>query len=472
MNASRSRYLLSNTLIFGISNFGTKLISFFLVPLYTYTLTVSDYGVADLITSITIVLAPLLTLGLSDAVMRFPLDEDSDHNKILAVGIVALIFACIFGLLFIPLASYFRDISNYSLYMYLYCIASASMSMFQAFLRGTEKLREFAFSNILCTFLTASLNIFFLVYCHWGVAGYLLAYTIAMFLTAIYSIIVGGVLNKLKYLSFDKHVFFQMAKYSIPLIPTVFMWWIISSFDRVVVAALLGTAANGLLAVAYKLPSIISVISNTFTQAWSYSAIREENSEDRDAYASYIFNRLVAASGLITVLLLAFIQPITKAYVASAFSSAWHYSTWLLVANYLMTIGNFLGAFYTAHKDGIGFLISGIIGAFLNAIVLFALIPAIGLYGSAIANFICYAGVFIYRFIDTRKYAKISIDKRLFNSMLVVFGLLLTAPNFFGNWYLLPSIALILLLSFINKEYLGELKILLVKCGRRLVNRA
>lgn len=472
MNESRSRYLLGNTLIFGISNFGTKLISFFLVPLYTYTLTVSDYGTADLITSITIVLAPILTLGLSDAVMRFPLDEGSDHNKILTVGIAAVFFASVAGLIILPLASRYREISEYAPLMYLYCVSTASMSMFQAFLRGTERLREFAISNILCTLFTAGFNILFLVIFEWGVSGYLLAYSLAMLLTTIYSIAVGGVILRLKALKFDKTTFIQMAKYSIPLIPTVFMWWIISSFDRIVVAAMLGTVANGLLAVAYKLPSIISVISNTFTQAWSYSAIREDGSDDRDAYSSFVFNRLVAAAGMITALLLAVIQPVTSLYVSADFASAWHYSAWLLVANFFMTVGNFLGAFYTAHKDGIGFLVSSAIGACLNALVLFILVPVVGLYGSVIASLSCYVVVFIYRYKDTRKYASISIDWHLLFSLIFVLAFLLASPALFHENYLLPSLCAVVILIIANRGYLTELAFKLAKCFRAIVHRA
>ena len=72
MVQSRARYLLNNTLIFALNNIGTKLITFFLVPLYTYTLAAAEYGVADLVTTITFVLAPILTLNLAESVARFP----------------------------------------------------------------------------------------------------------------------------------------------------------------------------------------------------------------------------------------------------------------------------------------------------------------------------------------------------------------------------------------------------------------
>lgn len=46
---------------------------FFLVPLYTNILTTSEYGVVDLINTVCTVLAPILILNISEAVMRFAL---------------------------------------------------------------------------------------------------------------------------------------------------------------------------------------------------------------------------------------------------------------------------------------------------------------------------------------------------------------------------------------------------------------
>ena len=62
LGQQRNKYLLKNTVIFSIGNFGTKIISFFLVPLYTNILTTREYGTVDLIYTIGMVLVPLLTL--------------------------------------------------------------------------------------------------------------------------------------------------------------------------------------------------------------------------------------------------------------------------------------------------------------------------------------------------------------------------------------------------------------------------
>ena len=416
--ASRAKYLFNNTLIFAIGNFGTKLISFFLVPIYTYTLSVADYGTADLVTTVSFVMAPMLTLNVSDAVLRFPLDKKGNDNQILTVGIIALIFAHLAGLFMIPLAKQFANTADFAILMYLYCVTSATSSMMQAFLRGLEKLRQFAFSNILCTACTAGLNILFLVTFKWGVSGYLLAYVLAFVVTTLYSVFASGLFGRLRYLSFDKKLFMEMFKYAIVLMPSTFMWWIINSSSRVIVTAMLGAAANGILAVAYKIPSIISVIANTFTQAWSYSAIREDDSDDRDQFTSNVFDKLMLSAGLLTLALMMVIRPVTMLYVSPEYASAWQFSSWLLLGNFLLTIGNFLGAPYTVHKDSVGYLATTAIGAVLNVLLMIVLVPLFGLYGSVVATFMGYLSVVAIRLFHTRKYVHIDAKWMCYTPMI------------------------------------------------------
>ena len=75
MEKNRSKYLLKNAAVFAMGSIGTKMIAFFLVPLYTNLLSTSEYGVVDLVTTISTVLAPMLILNINEAVMRFSLDE-------------------------------------------------------------------------------------------------------------------------------------------------------------------------------------------------------------------------------------------------------------------------------------------------------------------------------------------------------------------------------------------------------------
>ena len=138
MKESRNKYLLKNTLIFTIGNIGSKLITFFLIPLYTGVLSTAEYGITDLINTISVVLVPLITLNISEAVMRFALDKDADCDKIMSTGITILIFGAIIGLLILPIANLFENVSHYSIYIYLYTLTLAFSQIFLCYLIITK----------------------------------------------------------------------------------------------------------------------------------------------------------------------------------------------------------------------------------------------------------------------------------------------------------------------------------------------
>ena len=79
---NRTGYLMKNTALFALGNLGTKIISFFLIPLYTKVLTTEQYGIVDLVVTISTIVVPILSLNIAEAVMRFNLDKDADKDKI------------------------------------------------------------------------------------------------------------------------------------------------------------------------------------------------------------------------------------------------------------------------------------------------------------------------------------------------------------------------------------------------------
>ena len=212
-NNERGKYLAKNTIIFTLGNLGTKLIQFFLVPLYTNVLSTADYGVVDLVTTIGMVLAPILLLNINDGVMRFALDKGADFNKIMSIGLAAFIFCLITGLVIFPIGNISNQLGNYSSYIYFYTISYAGNLLFFGYLRGTEKLLQFSIGNIINAMLIASFNIFFLVIIKTGIAGYFLSYTLANFICCIYAFIVGNVKEVILNFKLDKELMIKMLKY-------------------------------------------------------------------------------------------------------------------------------------------------------------------------------------------------------------------------------------------------------------------
>ena len=89
-NKSRKSKFLKDFGIYTIGVFGTRIITFLMIPLYTYFVeNPSNYGVWDLCLQATIFLLPLSTLQMREAAFRFLYDEDENAQK---TKIISFIF--------------------------------------------------------------------------------------------------------------------------------------------------------------------------------------------------------------------------------------------------------------------------------------------------------------------------------------------------------------------------------------------
>lgn len=399
----RAKYLLKNTMLLALGNLGTKLISFLLVPLYTNVLTTSEYGTIDLVTAICTIAMPIITLGISEGILRFSLDKGINYEKIKSICVLFVLFSTIVGLVIVSIAGVFESTCQFKHLIYWYCVTTGYYSMATCYLRGCEKLFAYSISNIINSILIAVLNILFLVQFKMGIEGYYMAFIIANLSVSILIMWHEKWINKNFLRNLDYKLIKQMTKYSVVLIPTTLMWWIMNSSDRIMVTAYIDSSANGIYSISYKIPTILSVFATIFNQAWSYSAIKEESS-DKVEYSNMMYSVLFSALLICAATVMFVMKPLLSVYVNDSYFEAWKYTPYLIIGFVFMTMSTFLSTSYTVHKDSRGFLISGSLGAALNIILNAVMIPALGISGAALATLLSYFTVFVYRIIDTSKY--------------------------------------------------------------------
>lgn len=408
----RKTYLAKNTALFAINSIGTRLITFLLVPLYTKVFVTAEYGGVDLVTTIATIFVPIITINIGEAVMRFSLDEDADSKNIINIGILFSCLSIALGTTVFLVLRLFPQISANPGIIYLFCISQGIYQTMSCILRGQEKLLHYAVGNIIATFSAAIMNIVFLVILKLGINGYFLAYTLSFVLGSIYCAIKSHALSAVSFRNIDHDLLKKMVKYSIVLVPNSLMWWVMNSSDHIMVTGMIGIAANGIYAISYKIPSILSSLSTVFNQAWAYSAIHEDKSKDKVEFHNTMYDKLVRFQLIITIILMCIIRPLMKIYVDSAYFEAWKYTPYLLTGYFFLTMGTFLSTFYTVNKDSRGFLFSGSAGAIINIVLNWILIPYIGIHGAALATCVSYICVFLYRVRDTRKYIKVAVFKK------------------------------------------------------------
>ena len=102
------KYLFKNIGLLTLSSFATKILVFFLVPLYTNILTTTEYGTYDLFNTTIGVLIPILTLNIQESVMRFSLEKKYSRNAIITIGAKYLLISNIIVIIGLEINSIFN----------------------------------------------------------------------------------------------------------------------------------------------------------------------------------------------------------------------------------------------------------------------------------------------------------------------------------------------------------------------------
>lgn len=444
--------LLSNTFIFGISTFSSKVLVFLLLPLYTRMLTNADYGVVDLIVQTSNLLIPVVTVGITNGVIRFGLDKSVNRNAVFSTGLITIF--CGFGafLLFEPLLTKVQYISRYTIIIYSFVFMSSFRSLCSQFVRAKQLVRLFAFDGVLSTIMTIAFTVLFLVVLKLGINGYILAIIASDFLSVVFLFSAAKLHKHITFRIEDKSTSIAMLKYSIPLIPTMVFWWITNVSDRYIVAYMLGTQANGLYAISYKIPTIIILVSSIFTEAWKLSIVTEGKADQRERFFTNVFKSyssimFIAASGLISL-----IKVITKVLVSNSFYTSWKYVPFLIMATTFSCLVTFLGSIYMVEKKSGLTLVTTFAGALVNVILNFLLIPRFGVNGAAFATFISYATVFIIRGANTRQFIKIRWNSlKLFTNTLILLSQSFVMIFEVSHW-VVYEIVFLMIMVFINAK--------------------
>ena len=352
VNSQSYKKLFSNTIIFAIGSFGSKLLVLILVPLYTAALSPEQYGTVDLVAQTANILLPIFTLSVSEAALRFGLDAKSPEQRktvyttCLAVVIAGLgIMAAIF-----PLLSRLDYLHGFAPILYIYVWTAALKQLNATYVRSLEKVRLFAFDGILTTLGMILFNILFLLKFKWGMTGYLLAIILSDLCSSLFLFFAAGLWRHVDPRRFSLSSLTDMLKYCAPLVPTTLLWLVTSISDRFIITYFHGEAMNGINTVAYKIPTIITTVFTMFSQAWNMSAIQENDSAGKEEFYTSVFSLNQAFMYVMAAGILLINRPLTYVWVNPAYHEAMLYSPILTLATVFTCYNVFLGSVYIAQK--------------------------------------------------------------------------------------------------------------------------
>lgn len=451
---NKYKKLASNTIIFAIGNFGSKILVILLSRLYSKNIAPMDMGVKENLETMALFLQPIFTFALQEYLIRFGLDKKYDKRQVFTTSAcltftgMAAVILIVPGLRFIPFLDF---ITGYSLLLAIYTCTSALRMLCAQFVRSRDMVKLYALDGIIATLTLLIFSWIFIVGMKLGVKGFLLSVICSDLLSAVFLFFTAKLKNFFNRRYFSISLAGKMMKFALPLIPTIVMWTITSLSDKLFLTYMrssrveLGSSAAGIYGLANRVPNLVSMVSTIFFQAWNMSAISENESADRGkfyerVYSAYESLLFIAAAGLIMLT-----KPVTSflapSNVYEEYSIVYIYTPVLIIAAIFTALNQFLGGIYSATKHTKNSFWTSFATCVINLFLNYLMIPVIGIHGAAIATVLSYYFCFWARIIDARYYVpfRFSPVRSFINTgILVVMSIIvIKAPALWGLWLFL-----------------------------------
>jgi O-antigen/teichoic acid export membrane protein len=452
---NRYQKLGSNTVILGIGTFGSKLLVFLLMPFYTAMLSTAEYSMAELITSTANLLIPLACIGISNGIFRFAAEKESDKEAVFSSSLALLGLGTLAFLVLAPILSLVDYFSGYTYLIVAYVISANIQAVCAQYVRAVDRTKLFALQGVFNTLITVGCNLVFLAVFDLGVTGYVLSVVVGNLVTAVFLTVSAGLWRVFRFSRIEKRLIGQLLRFSLPLIPTTVCWLITDLSDRYMVTYFWGDSINGIYSAAYKIPTVVHLVSGIFLQAWQFSAVAESSDEEEcRKFYSKVFDGFLSVILIGSVGLILCSELLAHLLLNASYHGAKTYIPTLLCAVAVEALVSILATVYLVRKKSMHSFLTAILGTACNVLLNLLLIPRVGALGAAFATLMAYGVVLVARVIDVKRILPFRMQlPRLIGNFALLFlaAVFMTAEN---GWRYLPVSLLTALICALNAPVL------------------
>jgi O-antigen/teichoic acid export membrane protein len=420
--------LAKHTSIYTVGVVLSKLVGFVMIPLYTRMLTPADYGILELMSMTTDVIALLVGLGLSSAVMRhyYAYEEGPDRQKVVSTAFVMA------GLLVLTAAAVAFPFSTRlaaavlgdEAYAGLFRIALASFAISAGleipfvYLRARQLSARVVSVNLVRLGMSLSLNVLFLVVLRMGVEGVLIANLISTTVIAAYLAV--GTVRDVGF-AFSWPMARGLIRYGAPLVLVEIGSFVISFSDRYFIRGFESLEAVGLYSLAYRFAILISVfVASPFGQIWAAKSMEMWGKPNSEKFFGDTFRYFNAVLLAVTVGIALFTTDVIRFLSDPAFASAGEIVPLLAFAYVFFAYRQFsyIGIYISKKSEWAAAATWVSVGLVLGLNML--LIPRMGAYGAAIATLSAFAVEFVLTMLVSQRLVRVRYPWARILSLLAV----------------------------------------------------
>ncbi len=363
-----------------------------MLPLYTRWLSVSEYGISDLITVYATLAIGIVACVIYDAVFVIPKnakfeDQRKYFSSSLYFAFVMITLAAFVFYFIKELALVFDWQGAFFEYIWLVFFLVATEILFkisQQFCRSIDKIVSFSISGLIVTLFTALLS--FILIPRYNIYGYVMAMGIAYIFGSLFAFVSSKSIKYLSYNSFSYPHLKEMLLYSLPLIPNVIIWWIVDAMNRPFLEHSVGTEGVAFYAVANKFPGILTMAYLVFLTSWQISVLDEYGKPGFEKFYNNILKFVSILSSAALLVITFSSKLIIHIFAASEYSTAWSLIPVLTLGAMFSNISGFIGCVFSAARTSKYYFYSSIWAAISSLALNALLIPLLGITGAAIST--------------------------------------------------------------------------------------
>lgn len=450
--------LFKQSLLYAIGEIVPKLVSFFLLPIYTHYLSNADYGIISYTNSFVMFLFVLCVLSLNTYVLRFYFEkEDETYRKrllgnfyIIITGINLLLSLLAYLLMPIVIEKYNIQVP-WNPYFKLAVIANF-LEVFSviplALYRVRQQAKWFTILSLSRTLLQMLLIFLLIVVFKWGILGHFYGrlFSLIPFFFIYWVIIIRNATLNFNFAELKKGLIFAT-----PLLPGALAYLALSLSDRIILERFVPLSQIGIYSLAYTLALTLNIVIQGF-----YKAVEPEIFQQYGKEGFNTFMKKTQSTFFLIVYIGAMFITLFSQEVFKIMASKEFYEGYLLVPilmiGVIMTGQNVIfGGIIIAEKKTKVEGIATIIGAIISLVFNLSLMKYGGVYIAAISSAVSFA------VMNTILYNKMSYTEKslkapllaLFLFIVISFGLFYIVNISFSLFALLIKF-LLLLLYFIS----------------------
>ena len=457
--------LASETAIYGVTHTLGRLINFLLVPIYTLVFLPAEYGVVSVYYSLVAFAMVILMYGMETAFFNFARTENP--KKVFATGQISLMVTTVI-LVMIGLTSQ-QGIANFLEYpdqtnfvrLFVFILALDALSNLPlAWLRYKKKPIRFGVIRLINIGVNIGLNLIFLLLIPWLIEngysvpfydpnfgiGYIflsnLIASLTMFLLLMpqWKLIVEG---------FDTDIWFKMWRYGRPLIIIGMAGIINETIDRILLKKMLPNAIAdyeiGIYSAFYKLSMFMTIFVQSFRFAAEPFFFEQSKGKDPKIIYAKVMHYFIIILAFIFLATMVFFNQISHLIIQSNeyfdHKYAYYITPILLMANLFLGVMYNLNIWYKLNnKMNLGMYIA-LGGGAATILLNLALIPVIGILGSALATLFVYIGMTVASYIIGQKHYAVP-----YNVKIILFYILISQVFYWAYGLLvklMPAVSLL-----------------------------